>query len=134
MKIHGNDSDEVPSIGLSTLPIEGVRFSLSGSRLYELHHRVRRGVLLFKHYYKTSAWITEVLDEGFTIRYLRIRSVSGEASYFGIMFGKLASKIRLTSARTFERVKICRGASLISGRIFSSLSRRLPLNRAFDAV
>ena len=34
--------------------------------------------------------------------------------------------IRSTSARTFERVKIWRGASLISGMILSSLMRLLP--------
>ena len=37
-----------------------------------------------------------------------------------------SSMIRSTSARTFERVKISRGASLISGRILSSLMRLLP--------
>jgi hypothetical protein len=37
-----------------------------------------------------------------------------------------SSMIRATSARTLERVKICRGASLISGVIFSSLSFLLP--------
>ena len=37
--------------------------------------------------------------------------------------------IRATSARTLERVKIWRGASRISFRILSSLSRLLPSNR-----
>ncbi len=44
--------------------------------------------------------------------------------------------MRATSARTFERVKIWRGASLISGRILSSLSRLLPsrMIRLIDRV
>ncbi len=37
--------------------------------------------------------------------------------------------MRATSARTLERVNICRGASLISGTILSSLMRLLPSRR-----
>ena len=66
------------------------RISLPPRRQEVLHERIRRGAVFMRACQKSSAWISEALGEGFSVRHLRHRSLSCiEWSYFATTFRHL---------------------------------------------
>jgi len=93
MKNSANSDLSPPLVELGTILFPGDRIKTPSLALWQrlgYYKRTRRGAMIFRMRFVTSAWINEALSADFDIRYLRYRAYSSEEnSVFIQSFRKL---------------------------------------------